>query len=82
MASAAPAPDDRPRLDPLAAAMLAYLRRNPHDAHELPGWLGTTCWAYGYHDGRPTPDESKAAVEELGAGSHLADALRPARGAS
>jgi hypothetical protein len=62
--------------------MLAYLTKNPHHAHELPGWLGTTCWAFGYHDRRPTPDDSKAAVEELRAGGYLADALRPAGGAS
>ncbi len=72
------APGDRPRLSPLAAAMLAYLRENPHDVHEMPGWIGTTCWAFGYHEGRPTPDDSKAAAEELRTGGHLTDVLHPA----
>jgi hypothetical protein len=54
-----------PELSPLAAAMKVYLGRNPHDAKQPPGWLGLTLWAHDCCDGKPTPEESHAALEEL-----------------
>ncbi len=74
-----PADAPRPGLSPLAEAMKLYLQRNPHGAHEPPGWIGSTCWALDYYDGKPTAAESKAAVEELRAGGYMAEVLRRAR---
>ena len=59
----ADAPD--PELSPLALAMRAYLDHNPRDAKQPPGWLGLTLWAHDFYDGKPTPEESHAALEEL-----------------
>ena len=60
---AADAPE--PELSPLAAAMKDYLERNPRDAKQPPGWIGLTLWAYELIDGKPTAEESRAALEEL-----------------
>jgi len=54
------------RLSPLAQAIAAYLEKTPRDADQPPGWIGSTLWAYGLYAGKPTPAESKAAIEELG----------------
>ncbi len=77
-----PADAPRPELSALAAAIRAYLEKNPHDAHKMPGWLGTTCWTFDYYGEPPTSAESKAAVQELRAGGHMAEVLRQARGAA
>jgi hypothetical protein len=53
-------------VSPLAEAMRAYLESNPHHADEPAGWIGSTLWAYSLYDGKPTPQESKAALAELG----------------
>jgi putative DNA primase/helicase len=53
-------------VSPLAEAMRDYLQRNPHHADEPAGWVGSTLWAYQLYDGKPTPAESKHALEELG----------------
>lgn len=54
-------------IGPLAAAMNEYLRRNPRDAVQLPGWLGVTVWSEGLHPKLSNPaTEAKAALEELG----------------
>ncbi len=77
-------PADAPRseMSPLAAAIRAYLEKNPYHAHEPPGWIGATLWAYDLCEGKPTAAESRAAVEELKAGGHLASVFRQARGAA
>ncbi len=62
-----PADAPEPELSLLAVAMKDYIERNPHDAKQPPGWLGITLWAYDICDGKPTPEESRAALEELGA---------------
>ncbi len=61
---------ERP-VSPLAEAMRAYLERNPHNAAEPAGWIGTTLWVYQLYDGKPTPSESKAALAELGGNQFL-----------
>ncbi len=52
-------------LSPLAEALGAYLDRNPHAATETPSWLGVTLWACDLVEGKPTPREISAAIEEL-----------------
>lgn len=61
---------ERP-VSPLAEAMRAYLERNPHHADEPAGWIGSTLWAYSLYDGKPTPQESKAALAEIGGDGFL-----------
>ncbi len=53
-------------LSPLAEALGAYLYRNPHAATENPSWLSLALWAYDLVEGKPTPSEISAAIEELG----------------
>ncbi len=57
---------DSPPVSALAAAIRDYLDRNPHDACEPPGWIGATLWAYDLFPGKPTREEVRAAIEELG----------------
>lgn len=71
-----------PQLSPLAAAMRDYLERNPHDARQPAGWLGSTLWTYDLYDGKPTPAESKAAIEELGGAAYLEGKLKEAKRAA
>ncbi len=52
-------------LSPLAEALGAYLDRNPHAATETPSWLSVTLWACDLVEGKPTPREISAAIEEL-----------------
>ena len=54
-----------PELSPLAAAMKTYLERNPGDAKRAPWWIGLTLWTYELIGGKPTLEESRAALEEL-----------------
>ncbi len=53
-------------LSPLAEALGDYLDRNPHAATETPSWLALALWAYDLVEGKPTPREIDAAIEELG----------------
>jgi hypothetical protein len=75
-----PEPDpEPPPLSPLAVAMRDYLDRCPRDARHPPGWIGTTLWAYELFDGKPTPEESEAALRELGVAAYLEEKLQEAR---
>jgi DNA-binding transcriptional ArsR family regulator len=75
-----PDPDpDPPPLSPLAVAMRDYLERRPRDARHPPGWIGATLWALELYDGKPTPEESKAALRELGGAAYLEERLQAAR---
>ncbi len=76
------APPAAPPLSPLAAAVRDYLERNPRDACQPPGWIGATLWAYDLFGGKPTPAETRAAIEELGGERYLRDKLGRARGAA
>ena len=80
--AAPPGPESgRPEVSPLAAAVRDYLDRCPHDARRSPYWIGATLWAHDeLHEGKPTPDETKAAIEELGGAEYLDETLRRARG--
>ncbi len=63
-------------LSPLAVAVRTYLERCPADARQPPGWLGSTLWAYELCPGKPTPVETRAAVEELGGAAYLEEKLK------
>lgn len=63
-------------LSPLAAAVRDYLDGRPHDARQPAGWIGTTLWAYELFEGKPSPAEMKAAIEELGGARYLDGLLR------
>jgi len=69
----------KPQLTSLAKAIRAYLERNPHDACQPPGWLGTTLWAYELHPDKLTPGEARTAIEELGGELYLRERLKAAR---
>ena len=72
-----------PLLSPLAAAVRSYLERSPYDACQPPGWIGTTLWCSDLYDGKPSPAEVRAAIEELGGETYLRDCLqRRGRGAA
>src|ERR671917_144602 len=70
----------RPDVSPLAAAVREYLDRCPHDARRSPYWIGATLWAHELQEGKPTADETKAAIEELGGAEYLDEMLKRARG--
>lgn len=72
----------RPDVSPLAAAVRGYLDRCPHDARRSPYWIGATLWAHDLHHGKPTQEETRAAIEELGGAAYLEGVLRRARGAA
>ena len=63
-------------LGTLAAAVRDYLDRNPQDACQPPGWIGTTLWAYGLFSGKSTPAEVRVALGELGGEAYLRGLLR------
>lgn len=67
---------------PLAAAIDAYLQRNPQDADQPAGWLGSTLWAFELYAGRPSPAEVKAEIEALGGDEYRRRLLARARGAA
>jgi hypothetical protein len=78
-------PPDQPgevALSPLAVAIRDYLDRNPRQARQPAGWIGSTLWAYELHPSKPTPAESKAAIEELGGAPYLDAKLKEAQGAA
>ena len=76
----APVPPDPPLVSPLAMAIRAYLDRNPHDADQLPGWIGSTLWALNLFEGKPTPADVQVAIGELGSETYLRSCLERARG--
>ncbi len=63
----------------LAAAVRAYLDCNPHDARRSPYWIGATLWCLDLLDGKPTPEEVRAAVGELGGAAYLEAVLKRAK---
>jgi hypothetical protein len=52
------------------------------DARQPAGWIGSTLWTYELFDGKPTPAEAKAAIEELGGAAYLDAKLNQAKGAA
>ena len=66
----------------LAEAVRDYLDKNPSDARRSPYWIGTTLWSYDLFDGKPTAEETGAAIEELGGAAYLEEILKRARGAA
>jgi hypothetical protein len=81
---AQPSPDQpgEVALSPLAVAVRDYLDRNPRQARQPAGWIGSTLWAYELYPGKPTPAESRAAIEELGGASYLDAKLKEAKDAA
>jgi hypothetical protein len=71
-----------PPLSPLAAALRAYLERSPRDACQPPGWLGLTLWALDLFEGKPTPQEAAAALDELGGDEYRRLLLARVKGAA
>jgi hypothetical protein len=69
---------ERP-VSPLAAAIHGYLSKNPSDACQPPGWIGTTLWAYDIYPTKPDASEAKRAISELGGERYLRDKLAAAR---
>jgi uncharacterized protein DUF3854 len=66
-------------LSQLAVAIRDYLKRNPRDACQPTGWIGSTLWAYGLYPGKPTPQETRSAIDELGGMRYLQNALEASR---
>ncbi len=73
-----PAPEEPPGESALARAIRLYLERNPRDACQPAGWIGTTLWSLSLFGGKPAPAEVKAAIEELGGEAYLRSKLRDA----
>jgi hypothetical protein len=71
-----------PVISSLAEAVRDYLDKNPSDARQSPYWIGTTLWCYDLFDGKPTVEETVAAIEELGGAAYLEEILKRARGAA
>jgi hypothetical protein len=69
-------------LSPLAEAIRYYLEKNPKDADQPAGWLGTTLWAHDLYPDKPTAEEAKAAVGELGGDEYRRSVLARIRGAA
>jgi hypothetical protein len=74
-------PDPTP-LSPLAEAIRHYLEKNPKDADQPAGWLGTTLWAHDLYPEKPTAEEASAAVRELGGDEYRRSVLARIRGAA
>jgi hypothetical protein len=68
--------DEPAELSPLAVAVRDYLDARPRDARQPAGWIGATLWAYELFEGKPTPAETKAALEELGGAKYLDGLVR------
>ncbi len=66
------------KLSPLAVAVRDYLDRNPHDARQMPGWIGSTLWCFDLYPDKATPAEMKDAIEELGGSAYLDTKLKKA----
>jgi hypothetical protein len=71
-----------PAVSPLAEAVRDYLDKNPSDARRSPYWIGTTLWSYDLFYGKPTVEETSAAIEDLGGAAYLEEILKRARGAA
>jgi hypothetical protein len=71
-----------PAVSLLAEAVRDYLEKNPSDARRTPYWIGTTLWSFDLFDGKPTAEETGAAIEDLGGAAYLEETLRRARGAA
>jgi len=71
-----------PEVSKLARIIRAYLDRSPHDACQLPGWIGNTLWCLDLCAGKPTQAEVREAIDELGGEAYLRDHLRRARQAA
>lgn len=69
-----------PAISPLAEAVRDYLDKNPWDARRSPYWIGATLWSFDLFDGKPTPAETGAAIEELGGAAYLEERLRRVKG--
>lgn len=69
-------------VSPLAEAVRDYLDNHPADARQSPYWIGATLWSYDLYDGKPTAEETGAAIEELGGTVYLEETLGRARGAA
>ena len=63
----------------LAAVVRDYLDRNPHDACQPPGWIGSTLWAFALYPGKPTAAQISAALEELGGDRYRRELLQRGR---
>jgi hypothetical protein len=48
-----------------AAAIYAYLKRNPHRAEETPSWIAIAIWAEDYYPAKPSEYDVTAALGEL-----------------
>jgi hypothetical protein len=70
--------DTAAHLSPLAVAIRDYLDAHPTDARQPAGWIGSTLWAYDLHPDKPSPAETKAAIEELGGSAYLDGLLKRA----
>ncbi len=70
------------KLSPLAACVRDYLERTPRDACQPAGWIGSTLWALELFEGRPTPPETRDAIEELGGEVYLKMKLNQSKGAA
>ena len=77
-----PKTEPPPPLSPLAVAVRDYLDKIPRDARQPPGWIGSTLWALELFDGKPTPAEARAAIEELGGAAYLNAKLMEAKDAA
>lgn len=69
-----------PEFSGLARAIRDYLDRNPGDACQPPGWIGSTLWAFDLFPGKPTPAEIRVSIDELGGDTYLRSKLRVADG--
>ena len=76
-----PQPEGQP-ISLLAVAVRDYLERNPRDACQPPGWIGSTLWTFELYPGKPTPAETRAAIEELGGEAYLRERLEAGKGAA
>lgn len=70
------------KLSPLAACVRDYLERNPRDACQPAGWIGSTLWALDLFEGKPTPPETRDAIKELGGEVYLKMKLNQSQGAA
>jgi Domain of unknown function (DUF3854) len=74
-----------PELSRLAQTVRDYLDKRPNTVRQhgqaLAGWLANTFWAYELACGKPTPDDVRAAIDELGGERYLRERLEVSRGA-
>jgi hypothetical protein len=75
-------PIEDARVSLLAAAVRAYLDRSPRDAGRSPYWIGATLWCLDLLESKPTSEEVRAAVGELGGAAYLEAVLKRAKEAA